>query len=76
MAQVWKSGITSVSMGTAQAPARVEWLYADTEYPSGRYTLDQAQALTWAQQACDIANSRVESGAMDWQPAVWQEDIE
>lgn len=74
--KVWKSGMTSRSLGTPEVPARVEWLYVDEEYPGGRWTLDEQQALAWAQQAADIANSHEDSGATDYEPAIWQEEIE
>ena len=73
--KVWKSGMTSVSLGTPDNPARIEWLYADEEYPGGRWTLDEAQAMEWARQGAEIANSHEDSGATDYQPAIWQEDI-
>lgn len=76
MATVWKSGISSASLGIDGKPARVEWIYCDEQYPTGRYTLDPAQALVWAEQAAEIANGDANSGATDYEPAVWQEDIE
>lgn len=76
MAQVWKSGISSMTLGHSGEPARVEWIYVDEQYPAGRWTLDEQQARQWAQQAADIANSDPNSGATDYEPAVWLEDIE
>ena len=62
-------------VGVQNSSGRAEHIVVTDEYPAGRYTMDQAQALIWAQETAVMANSNPESGATDWLPVAWQAEL-
>lgn len=69
--KVWKSGVKS-----SKFDGRAEHIVVNEQWPAGRFALTEEQAVIWAQECADMVNNDPNSGATDWMPVVWQEDIE
>ncbi len=71
MTKVWKVGASSETLGIKC----VEYIHVDAEWPAGRYTTDKTLAEQWAEQLCSEINTDPNSGATDYKPVVWEDDI-
>jgi len=69
MSKVYRVGATSPKLG------RTEWIYCDEQWPTGRFTTDEQQAMIWANEFVVLANASPESGCCEWTPTVWQDDL-
>lgn len=71
MTKIWKVGAKSASLNIE----RVEYIHVDEDYPSGRYTTDKQQAEEWARILCSEINTDPQSGATDYEPVVWEDEL-
>jgi TPR repeat protein len=69
MSKVYRVGAISPKLG------RLEWLYCNDEWPVGRFTTDEQQAMVWANEAATMFNSDPKSGCTEWTPTVWLDDF-
>lgn len=69
MSKVYRVGATCPDKG------RVEWLFINEEWPMGRYTTDEQQAMVWANECASMFNTDPNSGSTEWTGTVWLDDL-